>query len=319
MLDELKFVQGAVSKKDLIPAMTHFAIENGSVRAYNGVVALSSPLPFDIDCKPKALPLVRAITNCTETISLSMTSSGRLAIRSGPFQAFIECIDGETPHVLPEGDHIDVKGYELIEGLRRIQPFIGSDASRPWSNGVLLRGQSMYATNNVVLIEYWMGADFPYVVNLPKAAVVELLRVGDRCVGAQMSGKSMTFHFTNGRWIRTALLSTEWPDVNKILDMEANPQPYNTDIYNGIEAIAPFTDKFGRIFIREGVLHTHPHSDGEEGATYKVEDFPYNGIYRKEMLQLLKGTAEKFDFSTYPDPCIFHGINLRGAIIGMRE
>jgi len=29
MLRELKFVQGAVAKKDLLPAMTHFAIEGG--------------------------------------------------------------------------------------------------------------------------------------------------------------------------------------------------------------------------------------------------------------------------------------------------
>lgn len=88
MLKELKFVQGAVAKKDLLPAMTHFAIEGGHVRSYNGTLALSSPIPFDIDCKPKAGPLVQAIANCNDTVTLSMTPAGKLRIQSGKFWAF---------------------------------------------------------------------------------------------------------------------------------------------------------------------------------------------------------------------------------------
>ena len=44
MLKALKFVQGAVSKKDLVPALTHFRIENGTVRSYNGMLALCTPI-----------------------------------------------------------------------------------------------------------------------------------------------------------------------------------------------------------------------------------------------------------------------------------
>ena len=54
MLKELKFVQGAVSSKDFIPALTHFRIENGTVRSFNGLLALCSPIALDIDCTPKA-------------------------------------------------------------------------------------------------------------------------------------------------------------------------------------------------------------------------------------------------------------------------
>lgn len=48
MLKDLKFVQGAVAKKDLLPAMTHFRIENGHVRSFNGQMAISSPVAFDL-------------------------------------------------------------------------------------------------------------------------------------------------------------------------------------------------------------------------------------------------------------------------------
>ena len=105
MLTELKFVQGAVAKKDFIPSLTHFIIEDGTVRGYNGMLALCSPLPFDIACKPKADSLVKAIANCAETVQLSLTPAGRLSIKSGKFKAFIDCIPDETtPHVQPEGE-----------------------------------------------------------------------------------------------------------------------------------------------------------------------------------------------------------------------
>lgn len=318
MLKELKFVQGAVAKKDFLPAMTHFAIENGVVRSFNGIVALSSPIPFDIDCKPKATTLVKAISHCNETVTLNMTQSGRLSIRSGPFKAFIECVHQETPHVYPEGDHIDIDGAELLEGLKRLEPFIGTDASRQWGTGVLLRGQSAFATNNVVLVEYWMGAKFPHVVNIPRSAIAEILRVNEPCVSAQMSEKSMTFHFADGRWIRTALLSTEWPDVESLMDKVSDQHPIPEQLFDAIDAIGPFADKLGRMYIKDGFVCTVDSADREDGASYEVPEFKHEGIYRREMLDLLRGVAHTCDFGQYPAPCLFYGDRIRGAIVGMK-
>ena len=84
MLSELRFVQGAVAKKDFIPALTHFVIEDGAVRGYNGMLALCSPIPFNIACKPRADALVKAIANCTETVQLAMTAAGRLSVSEKP-------------------------------------------------------------------------------------------------------------------------------------------------------------------------------------------------------------------------------------------
>ena len=134
MLKELKFVQGAVGKKEFIPAITHFCIENGHVRAYNGTIALSSPIACDLNCKPKAVPMVQAIGKCNETISLSMTPAGRLSIKSGSFKAFIECIEESQAHVTPEGEEIFFDGEILLAGLKTVQDFIGNDASRPWGD-----------------------------------------------------------------------------------------------------------------------------------------------------------------------------------------
>lgn len=316
MLKALKFVQGAVAKKDFLPAMTHFAIEKGCVRAYNGVLALSTPIDCDIECKPKADKMVKAIADCDETVVMAMTDAGRLRIVSGTFKAFIECVTDETPHVWPEGDRVDFNGDVVLEAFKAIEPFIGDDASRPWSNGVLLRGESAFATNNVTLVEYWIGAAFPRVVNVPRVCVREMLRIGETPTHAQMTDNSITFHYSENRWIRSQLFNTEWPDLKRILDTECNVSPIDARLFVGLKKIKSFADKMNRVFIKDGKLSTVT-EDGE-GAAFELPGFQCEGAFSIDMLLLLDGVAKDIDFTTYPKPCLFFGDKLRGAIIGMR-
>ncbi len=316
MLAELKFVQGSVAKKDFLPALSHFRIENGTVRGYNGKLALCSPIPLDLACTPKAAPLVRAIGNCDETVTLTLTAAGRLAVRSGGFKAFIDCVEGETPHVEPEGDEFVINGEALLAGLTAIAPFVSDDASRPWSNGVLLRGQSAFATNNVILVEYWLGVDFPEY-NIPREAIKEMLRIGEAPVTAQADKNSLTFHYTGGRWIRSQLLETGWPDLARVLNVASAPTPIDPQIFVGLATIKPFVDKIGRVLFNEGRMTTHESAD--EGASFDCATPLPEGVYALEMIALLEGVATKADWSLYPKPAMFFGERLRGAIIGMRK
>lgn len=316
ILESLRFVQGSVAKKDFLPAMTHFVIENGTVRGYNGCIALCSPISFDIDCKPHAVELVHAVSHCDETIVMSMTDAGRLRLVAGNYKAFVKCVTEETPHVLPEGETVTLPGEQMLNALKVIEPFIGEDASRPWSNGVLLRGQSAFATNNVCLIEVWLGAEFPRTVNVPHAAVKEILRIGEVPTHAQLAQNSITFHYSDKRWIRSQLFNTEWPDLQRILEVESNPQPIDERLFLGLEKIRKRADAMSRVFIKGGVLSTV--EDDGEGAQYTVPGLQCEGAYAIPMLELLKGVATRIDFTTYPKPCLFYGQSLRGAIIGMK-
>ena len=316
IIDTLKFVQGAVATKDLIPEMTHFVIEDGEVRAFNGIIAISSPIDFNVDCMPKAGPLVRAITNCEEVASLGMTPGGRLRIQSGKFKAFIDCIEGEVPHQKPEGDRVEIDGEKLLKAIKVLSPFIGNDASRPWTNGILLRGESAFATNNVCLVEYWLGTTLPHAVNIPAKAIKEMDRVGVPPSHAQLTEHSITFHYSDGRWIRTQLYSTEWPDLTKLLNAPSNPKPVNEDLFEGLRIVRPFADKSDRVWFEPGGITTSP--DDGLGARYAVEGLHDQGIYKIGMLKLLEGVAEQIDFTLYQGPLLFYGEGVRGAIIGLR-
>lgn len=318
MLTELKFVQGAVAKKDFLPALTHFVIENGTVRGFNGMLALCSPIPFDIACKPKAESLVKAIANCTETVQLSLTPAGRLSVKSGKFKAFVDCVEGETPHAMPEGEVVAVDGAALLQAFKVVSPFIGDDASRPWSNGVLLLGQSAFATNNITLVEYWTGATMPRPLNIPRAAIKEILRIDEPPVSVQLTENSITFHFTGDRWLRTQLFETKWPDLTRVLNKESKPAPLDSRLFEALKTIKPFSDKLGRVVFKgNGKIATH--DEETEGAGFEIEGFDHTGVYQLEMLMLLQNGVTAIDWSLYPSPCMFFGDRLRGAIVGMKQ
>jgi DNA polymerase III sliding clamp (beta) subunit (PCNA family) len=317
MLEQLRFVQGAVARKDLVPSLTHFVIENGLVRGFNGTLAICCPIPLDISCKPKAATLVTAIRNCNDAVQLSLTAKGKLSIRSGSFRALVDCVEGETPHALPEGECFAIDGESLLTAFRTLAPIVGDDASRMWSNGILLKGSSAFATNSVILAEYWTGVEFPHVVNVPGAAVKELLRIGEPPVSAQIvPGNNMTFHYSGNRWIRTQLYITEWPDVSAILNRDSVQVEFPTAIFDAVETVKPFVDKIGRIYFSEQGISTEP--DRENCASYDINNFNHSGIYNYEMLMKLKGVAKTIDFSQYPAPCLFMGDRVRGAIIGIK-
>lgn len=314
ILSALRFVQGAVARKDVLPELTHFRIKEGRITAYNGRMALSSPIPLDLDITPKAESMLKAIRACTETVAMHVTAAGRLAIKSGKYRAYIDCVESTLPAVEPEGITYPVTTGWLAH-LGRLAPCIGIDASRQWAMGVLLARGCMYATNNVVLAAVPCGLSLPEPVNLPRQAVNELLRIGEDPESVQVTATSATFHWPGGRWLRTSLYETKWPDVDALL-MRPMTSRYNIepDFFDSVRSLAPFVDGLGRVYLDADGIRTH--SDPEVGA--HVECGVYSpGIFNYDQLLIIEGIADVIDWETYPQACRFSSGALQGAIIGM--
>lgn len=318
MLDALKFVKGAVSTKDYVPALTHFQIAGGRVTGFNGKISLSAPIPLDIDCTPKAQAFIAAIEACTETAQLNMTANGKLRIRSGKFSAHVECINQDQfPAVRPEGVAIQMTG-PLLPALTMLNDFAADDASRPWATGVLLDGGSAYATNNIVIIEHWLGYHFPYRLNVPRSTVREMIRIGEEPVALQATEGSITFHYQGERWLRSALNNVEWPDVTglfaKVEAVDADTlQDVPEELFAALTTLEPFVDPTGKLWIGDGAVATA----ALDGASVEVEGLP-TCSFNHRMLSLLQGVATKAAFSAWPAPVAFYGDCVRGAIAGMR-
>lgn len=314
ILESLIFVRGAVATKDFIPAMTHFNISGSRVTSYNGQIALSSPIDFDIDCNPKAISLIKAIDSCNEVIKLTIGENKKLTIKSGKFRANVDCIDEVISlDIKPEGAVFNLNFETLIESIKKIRKFIGNDASRPWTNGILFHGQSIFATNNVCLVEAWIGEALP-TINIPESAVVELLRIKETPIRMQVSDNNTTFHYSEDKWLRSQLFSTSWPDLYKILNVENTPNPIPKELFEDMDKLKPFLDDTKTIYFKQGSISTH--ETETEGASFEAEWMQSKGCYGFEMMHLLEGVAEVCDFSRYPKPALFFGGNIRGAIIG---
>ncbi len=320
MLNDLKFAAGAIAKKDFVPSLTHFRITGGRIYGFNGQLAISTPTDLAVTCVPKAAPLVKAMEKVdpgTELV-LNLTATGRLGIKAGAFRAYVECIpdDAAVPQVEPAGEMIPLPPG-LLAVLETVQPFVSVDASRPWSRGVLLRGQSAFATNNIVLIEHWLPFVFPRDINVPAEAVKEMIRIGLEPTHMQIEERAVTFHYASGAWLRTALGITEWPDLGKVLDRPCNPIPIPAGFFEGTRKLDAFADKTNRIYFRGGTLST-TETEGE-GACYDLEDFGGVGCHYIKQVLALEGVAQTLDFKMFPSPCIWFGNMVRGAIVGIRD
>jgi len=319
MLHALKFVQGSIARKDFVQALQHFRIKDGTIKGFNGMMGLCSPIDLELDITPKADMLIKAIQACgDETIALHVTEKSKLSIKSGKFKALVECIPPEQyPEILPEGESVSLT-LPILAPLKKLYPFISDDAAKPWSRGILFRGASAYATNNIVLVEAWLGATFPFEVNIPKTAIAELIRIGEEPIEVQVTENRIAFHFEGGRWLSSQTFSTEWPDLARVLNVDSNPMDLPEGLFEALGQLAPFTDDLERVYLLpEGKLST---SQMElDGASVELESLQgLTGCYNLKYLLSLAEVAQKMDFAKYPAPCQFYGENIRGAIIGMK-
>lgn len=318
MLKELKFVQGAVARKDFVPELTHFHIKDRMVKSFNGTLALCAPIDIGFDIKPKAVQFIKAIQSCkSEAVQLSITPTGRLSVKSGRFKALIECLDTNFPDVVPEGQWVSLEGINILPALKKLSDYTGEDASRKWAMGILLRGHCAYATNNVILAEYDLGVDFPVEINIPAKAVAEIVRIGKEPKGIMVTDYNVTFMYDKDHWVKTQLYDLGWPDLNGLLGRDAEYLPVKDEWFDAIETIAPFVNELSQVFFTENKITTDP--DGGVGGTVEVENFPYDGVYNHKYFLSLKGLISEIDLHAYPSPCLFKGPNVRGALMGMRK
>jgi hypothetical protein len=244
---------------------------------------------------------------------MNLTPTNRLSIRSGKFRALIPCVELNTvPHPKPSGRPIELHD-DVLEAFETLERFVCTDDIRPWTNGICLKGKSAFATNNVCLVEYWIGHDVPFDVNIPLPAIREVLRLGEKPSSVLVDASSITFMYSDGRWIKSLLYDTNWPDLSCILDVQCNPQPVPDDLYDGLKAVKGFIGPYENLVtFTDGAVTV-------QDASYEVPGLPTQGRYNPDMLGLMQGVAASADFARYPDPVVFYGPRVRGAIMGHRE
>lgn len=318
LLEQLKFAQGAIKKNNITPELEYYQIKDGRVVGYNGHMALSAPIDLDLEAKPKADLFYKALDACGETIAIDITPAGRLHIVSGSFSAYIACTEKEVYEASPQGDRYPAPAG-LAAAFARMLPFISEDASRPWAMGLLVDHSCLTATNNIIIVQEWIGHALP-TFNCPRFAVAEIARIGRDPTEVQVSETSVTFHYSDGSWLLTQRLATEWPAerMNAILDRPSEQTALPEGFFAAVAKIKPFVleGHHSGVYFEEGAIRTAS-PGAQEGARIEIPGLIGGPIFNIKAISLLDGFVDTIDLTAYPAPCIFFGKQIRGAVLGM--
>lgn len=329
MRDVFTLVRGAVSTKDLLPVLTHFAVHEGHVHGTNGRVHICAPAP-GLRKLPSftasAARLLAAVDACVGEPELHVTEQRCTITDSGSkFRAHlprggIADYPLQTPPT--KGRRKLPKGTELLPVLEVLRPFIGEDASRPWCPAIRLQGTAALATNNVVLAAMPLPKTLPEVTcTLPVSAVEELLRIGEEPVALLQEEGTMTFFYAGGAWLRCALLTAEWPDALRTLQECHKGAKYtavSAALRTAVEQVAPFcaNPQHAEVVLEGTTVRT---AEGDMGAEVQGAATNGQGAYHAKQLSAVLAVARKADWSKFPR-VPWRGLDgLEGVLMGLRS
>lgn len=331
MLATLKRVRGAVSDRPTVLALTHFFFSDGRIQGNNARFAIDAPLEFAATglCVP-AGAFITAIDACGDNEPTLTFSEGSLALRAGRLRIKLPTLDSaQYPRMVPDAIAFAPE-YPLLPVLRALAPFIAEDANQVWPMGVWLSDNGhAYATNNVLLLRY--PCDFMsntgHSINLPGAAVEELVRIGEEPMSFGVSENSVTFHYDDGSWLRSTLVDKAWPvetldrlyagAFGKAAERKFRSVP--ADLLPALEALLPFCPepKFPVVIIDAAAVRTE---DGASAAAFdgfkKMTPSKFNGNY----LKLALSVADKWLVTDDGGRAYFttHELDGRGMLAGVR-
>ena len=317
MKDIIKFVGAAINPKALQPHMHNFLIDGGRLSATNGNITISALFPLDITCAPHAESFKRAIAACEGSITMTLERS-RLVVRSGKFRSVVPCADVSTWKAPDISGEIVAIESDLSQALEKLLPFISKDESRPWSNGILLKGNSAFATNSITLVEHHLSNAFPVVANLPIEAVREMVRLKVQPESVQAENHQLTFHLPGAGRITCKTLASQWPETQGIL---AKTENYKGNFISGkeLESVLEDVSTLHRFDSDNGLVYFNNKGiwiGSFDEATTEIENENITEVaaFKSAQLIAMKGIAEKVGFEAYPEPVPFFAKNLRGVL-----
>lgn len=315
----LKFVKGAVAKKDYVPELTHFRIANQRIMGFNGKLALSHPIDLDLDVAPKAVMFERALAALPDgaPVAIDITGTRRLALRAAGFKVFVPTLD-EVPEGLfvePEGEIYPID-LDLVGVFNDVWDFIATDASRAWAQAVMLHENSAYATNNQIVIERWSRAHFPEPIVVPIEAVREIIRIGLEPSALQLMPNAAVFHYPNGAWLRTQFLNDPWPA--RLKEVAGTPSDRLVAVPENfaeeVKRISAFVEDSGVVYVKGNLMSTTCEG-ADAGASVELDTAIGDGSFHIDTLKKIASVATKVDL--WGKPAVFQGKGVRGAAMPM--
>lgn len=325
MLETLRLVRGAVSERNLVSVLTHFHVTpNGKIYGSNGRISIEAPFPVihDAPITVPAIKFLRRVDQCEGDPEL-VVKGDTLYIKSKvrKKRRFHLPLSKDEYHI-PQtgGQRYEVPDPEAyLESIRRVEPFVSSDATRPWAMSILHKKNNLIATNNVVLAKTKVAwpDEFP-TFGLPDFAVHEVSRIKRKPKALWISENSVCLEMNDDIWVRSVIYDAEWPEYvdDMVPDTSGLPSlPQDAEQVARDMAQADIDERMPIVIFEGKKIRTR---EGDEGGEDELEGDVGNAAFQSTPLLLVLKYATHMDLTPFPKPCPWKGPNIEGVIVGVR-
>lgn len=314
LVDALKFVAPTQKKSGGIQE-THVVMFNNMLIGSNGILTIGYPIEEDLNACPNSELLLAALNKCGETFSITKSDETSIVINSDQFQATIPCVDINEMSLSHPDQNIAEIGNTIKDGFKQIMFLATKGSKHVLTASIMLRPNSMVATNNIVILEYWHGYDLPPNILVPKECATSVAKCKRDLTGFGFSGATATFWFDDKSFVKCKLFEEEYPNIDAILNKTLNPFPPVDDFFKAIKAVDAASRTGKVIFTETGV---QSHNEINEGSKYEIEGLPVGKVYDSKNLIKCEPFCDRIDFTSYNGQAFFFGENIRGAIVEER-
>lgn len=315
LVEALAFVSNAANK-GLHEWVDYVVLHGNYAIAGNGMVTAGYPIAEDITACPHLAKLKTAISKCSKSLNITQLDNGKLSVKGEKLVAQVDCLSLDAyPFVQPDQNIASIDDRIKV-AFSICGEVISEDGTRMVESALLLEANQCTACDGKTLLQYWHGIDLPPDLVLPKAFVALICKIKLPLVGfGYTPGRSVTFHFENGAWVKTILYEDKFPDVGQFINVQTNPQPIPPDLFEGVKTLRDFAEG-DSVILKEGKVTTH---DSEvTGAQFTVEGLNVHRSFDAEYLGRMASFATTADFTTMDDRAFFYGENTRGLVMGKK-
>jgi hypothetical protein len=317
LLTALEFIE-PVMKDDGTPSQTHIILNQKFAFVFDGTTAIGHPIDEDLACCPQFNGLKAALKKSKDSVGISLKDYSTLAIASGKLKVNVSCIQYHMLMVT-QPDAVQYAVNDTLKtGFDLLASIIDEKSDRIVVSSLSLNEGSMIATDGNLFLEFWHGHSLPTMI-LPKSVISIVSKVAQKLVGIGCTkGRSITFFFENGAWIKSLLRSEDWPSVKHITDTPLDGLgALPVGLVEAVEAVLPHSME-GAVYFSDGCVRSHHDDQGETGASYDVDGITPGPIYNGErLLKVLKLANQiQFDLNLRANYCCgFYGENIRGFLM----
>jgi hypothetical protein len=320
----IKWVSEARPDKDIGPAMTHYLVKGGMIRATNGKITASHPWP---DAEDEFLvsgyefeKILARMQDDSPTITRNASPS--ITIHSGRFHGSIATLPADEwgyPGV-DDAAWLAIPN-NFLQVLKSLRAFIPDKPAQAWAGCVALEHGYCYATNNIALAG--INCDIGAVqALLPSYAIDFLLRRQQGLESWAWCDNYVAFKWQNGAWIRAQLVLGKFPEkaaamVRKAIEMEPT-QAITDDFRSAFADVASLSEDTIRVYA-DRMEAKFKRSIVQAPCECEVPSNSEYTIWGAGHLAPVIAQATHWAPHMWPKPTPFKGDNLAGFIVGRKE